>query len=79
LWAKDASLRINPCEQQPQPLFGDCSILRIQKKEILRVFHDEHKFSDLFIAYLVDRHSRTQADLVDQLFNSSEKGWRGHS
>jgi CRP/FNR family cyclic AMP-dependent transcriptional regulator len=52
---------------------GDCSILRIQKKEILRVLHDEHKFSDLFIAYLVDRHSRTQADLVDQLFNSSEK------
>jgi CRP/FNR family transcriptional regulator, cyclic AMP receptor protein len=34
---------------------------------------DEHKLSDLFIAYLVDRHSRTQADLVDQLFNSSEK------
>jgi CRP/FNR family transcriptional regulator, cyclic AMP receptor protein len=68
------------CIAADQPLrtttattIGDCSIMRIQKKEILRVLHDEHKFSDLFIAYLVDRHSRTQADLVDQLFNSSEK------
>jgi CRP/FNR family cyclic AMP-dependent transcriptional regulator len=37
------------------------------------VLHQEHDFSDLLVAYLVDRHSRTQADLVDQLFNSSEK------
>jgi CRP-like cAMP-binding protein len=51
----------------------DCSVLKIQRKEILRVLHREHDFSDLFVAYLVDRHSRTQADLVDQLFNSSEK------
>jgi CRP/FNR family cyclic AMP-dependent transcriptional regulator len=52
---------------------SDCSILKIQKREILRVLHEEHGFSDLFVAYLVDRHNRTQADLVDQLFNSSEK------
>ena len=52
---------------------NDCSILKIQKKEILRVLHEEHGFSDLFVAYLVERHNRTQADLVDQLFNSSEK------
>ncbi len=51
----------------------ECSVLKIEKKEILRVLHDEHDFSDLFVAYLVDRHNRTQADLVDQLFNSSEK------
>jgi len=51
----------------------DCSVLKIERKEILRVLHDEHDFSDLFVAYLVDRHNRTQADLVDQLFNSSEK------
>ncbi len=37
------------------------------------MLHQEHDFSDLFVAYQVDRHSRTQADLVDQLFNSSEK------
>jgi CRP-like cAMP-binding protein len=47
-------------------------LLEIQRKELLRVLHQEHDFSDLFVAYLVDRHSRTQADLVDQLFNSSE-------
>jgi CRP/FNR family cyclic AMP-dependent transcriptional regulator len=49
------------------------SILRIEKKRMLRALHEEHKFSDMFVAYVVDRHNRTQADLVDQLFNSSEK------
>jgi len=51
----------------------ECSILRIEKKQMLRTLHAEHKFSDMFIAYVVERHNRTQADLVDQLFNSSEK------
>jgi len=51
----------------------DCSILRIEKSEMLRTLHDEQGLSDLFVAYLVERHNRTQADLVDQLFNSSEK------
>jgi CRP-like cAMP-binding protein len=51
----------------------DCSVLRIEKAEMLRALHEEHRFSDLFVAYLVERHNRTQADLVDQLFNSSEK------
>jgi CRP/FNR family cyclic AMP-dependent transcriptional regulator len=50
-----------------------CSVLRIEKKELLRTLHEQHKFSDMFVAYLVGRHNRTQADLVDQLFNSSEK------
>jgi len=50
-----------------------CSVLKIQRKELLRTLHSENEFSDLFVAYLVDRHNRTQADLVDQLFNSSEK------
>ena len=50
-----------------------CSILRIEKNELLRTIHEEHGFSDLFVAYLIERHNRTQADLVDQLFNSSEK------
>jgi CRP/FNR family transcriptional regulator, cyclic AMP receptor protein len=68
------------CIASDQPLramtataISDCSLLKIQRNEILRVLHEEHEFSDLFVAYLVDRHSRTQADLVDQLFNSSEK------
>ena len=51
----------------------DCSVLRIEKSEMLRTLHEEHGFSDMFVAYVVERHNRTQADLVDQLFNSSEK------
>jgi len=51
----------------------DSSILRIEKKRMLRTLHEEHELSDLFVAYVVERHNRTQADLVDQLFNSSEK------
>jgi CRP/FNR family cyclic AMP-dependent transcriptional regulator len=51
----------------------DCLILRIEKKRMLRTLHEEHELSDLFVAYVVERHNRTQADLVDQLFNSSEK------
>ena len=49
------------------------SILRIDKKEMQRVLHEERMFSDLFIPYLLSRNVRTQEDLVDQLFNSSEQ------
>ena len=52
---------------------ADCSVLKIEKREMLRTLHREHEFSDLFVAYVIERHNRTQADLVDQLFNSSEK------
>jgi CRP/FNR family cyclic AMP-dependent transcriptional regulator len=51
----------------------DCSVLRIEKREMLRTLHAEHEFSDLFVAQIVERHNHTQADLLDQLFNSSEK------
>lgn len=50
-----------------------CTALRITRDEMVRVMHEEHGFSDLFLKYLVARGMRTQADLVDQLFNSSEK------
>lgn len=50
-----------------------CTALRIERAELLRVLHEEHAFSDLFVAALLARSMRTQADLVDQLFNSSEK------
>lgn len=50
-----------------------CSALRIGRKEMIRVMHEEHDFSDLFLKFLLARSMRTQADLVDQLFNSSEK------
>ena len=51
----------------------NCTALRIERNEMIRVMHEEHDFSDLFVAFLLARSMRTQADLVDQLFNSSEK------
>jgi CRP/FNR family cyclic AMP-dependent transcriptional regulator len=51
----------------------DCSVLRIDRNELKRVVHEEHAFSDVFVAHLLLRNSRTQEDLIDQLFNSSEK------
>jgi CRP/FNR family transcriptional regulator, cyclic AMP receptor protein len=47
--------------------------LKIEREEMIRVMHEEHSFSDLFLKFLLARSMRTQADLVDQLFNSSEK------
>jgi CRP-like cAMP-binding protein len=52
---------------------ADSFILSIEKKQMLKALHEEHELSDLFVAYVIARHNRTQADLVDQLFNSSEK------
>ena len=51
----------------------DCAILRIDKKAMMEALHREHAFSDLFVAYLLARNIRYEEDLVDQLFNSSEK------
>jgi CRP/FNR family cyclic AMP-dependent transcriptional regulator len=51
----------------------DCALMRIDKKAMMEALHREHEFSDLFVAYLLGRNIRYEADLVDQLFNSSEK------
>jgi CRP/FNR family transcriptional regulator, cyclic AMP receptor protein len=51
----------------------DGTALKLERQKMLRTLHEEHDFSDMFVAYVVERHNRTQADLVDQLFNSSEK------
>jgi CRP-like cAMP-binding protein len=51
----------------------DCSAMRIDKKSMMEVLHREHAFSDMFVAYLLARNARYEEDLVDQLFNSSEK------
>jgi CRP-like cAMP-binding protein len=51
----------------------DCSVMRIDKKYMMEVLHREHAFSDMFVAYLLTRNIRYEEDLVDQLFNSSEK------
>ena len=51
----------------------DSTVVRIEKTAMIRVLHDEPTFSELFLAYLLDRNIRIQEDLVDQLFNSTEK------
>jgi CRP/FNR family transcriptional regulator, cyclic AMP receptor protein len=68
------------CIASDQPLrvasattITDCSVLRIEKDAMLNVLHRQQVFSDLFVAYIVGRYNQTQADLVDQLFNSAEK------
>ena len=51
----------------------DCDLLRVDKKAMMDALHREHAFSDMFVAYLLARNIRYEEDLVDQLFNSSEK------
>ena len=50
-----------------------CTALRISRTEMIRAMHEEHSLSDLFLKAMLERSMRIQADLVDQLFNSSEK------
>ena len=52
---------------------GPSTMLRIEQKEMIRALHDQHAFSDFFIRHMLLRNIRVEADLVDQLFNSSEK------
>ena len=49
------------------------TLLVIEKKEMIRILHAEHAFSDRFVAYMLTRNIRIEEDLIDQLFNSSEK------
>ena len=51
----------------------DCALLQIEKKAMIDALHREHALSDMFVAYLLGRNIRYEEDLVDQLFNSSEK------
>jgi CRP/FNR family transcriptional regulator, cyclic AMP receptor protein len=52
---------------------GSTTVLIVDKDEMIRALHEEHEFSDRFIAYMLARNVRVEEDLVDQLFNSSEK------
>jgi CRP-like cAMP-binding protein len=49
------------------------TVLAIERDEMVRVLHEEHEFSDRFIKYMLSRNIRVEADLIDQLFNSTEK------
>jgi CRP/FNR family cyclic AMP-dependent transcriptional regulator len=51
----------------------DCNLFRIEKSLMLRLLHEKHEISELFVAHLLSRNIRYESDLVDQLFNSSEK------
>ena len=51
----------------------DCEIMRLDKRAFIRALHDEPPFSEMFVAYLLARTIRVEEELVDQLFNSSEK------
>lgn len=50
-----------------------CTALKIERDEMIRALHEEHAFSDFFLKFILAKSLRTQADLIDQLFNSSEK------
>jgi CRP/FNR family cyclic AMP-dependent transcriptional regulator len=51
----------------------DCTVARVEKPLMARMLHEQHDFSELFVTHLLSRNIRYEADLVDQLFNSSEK------
>ena len=51
----------------------ECEIMRLEKRAMIRVLHEEPAFSEMFVSHLLERTIRVEADLVDQLFNSSEK------
>jgi CRP/FNR family cyclic AMP-dependent transcriptional regulator len=64
---------VQPFRSATATALTDCGLLRISKAEMLRVLQEEPEMSGMFVAYILARTSRIQADLVDQLFNSSEK------
>ena len=51
----------------------DCTVIRIEKQKLASLLHDQHAISEVFVSHLLSRNIRYEADLVDQLFNSSEK------
>src|SRR5579864_2976670 len=69
----EACLAGQPQRMLTATAMTDCAVLRIDKTAMMEALHREHEFSDLFVAYLLARNIRYEEDLVDQLFNSSEK------
>jgi CRP-like cAMP-binding protein len=62
-----------PLRMSTATTMTECSIVRIEKADTVRVLHDERAFSEMFLRYLLSRNIRIEEDLVDHLFNSSEK------
>jgi CRP/FNR family cyclic AMP-dependent transcriptional regulator len=63
----------NPVRMATATAMAPLNAMSIEKKEMMRVLHDEQEFAGKFISYMLERNLKTEADLVDQLFNSSEK------
>ncbi len=70
---EDSIASTHPLRLATATAMTGCTLLRISKAEMVRALHQEHALSDLFVSFLLARNARVQADLVDQLFNSSEK------
>ena len=69
----EGCLAAQPLRMCTATAMTDCTLMRVDKKSMMGVIHREHSFSDMFVAYLLTRNIRYEEDLVDQLFNSSEK------
>jgi CRP-like cAMP-binding protein len=69
----EGALAGQPLRMGSATALTDCELLQIDKKAMMLALHREHTLSDLFVAYLLARNIRYEEDLVDQLFNSSEK------
>jgi CRP/FNR family transcriptional regulator, cyclic AMP receptor protein len=69
----EGSLAGQPLRMGSAAAMTDCQLMRIEKKAMMDALHREHALSDVFVSYLLVRNIRYEEDLVDQLFNSSEK------
>ncbi len=69
----DGCLAGQPLRVSAAMSMTDCSLARIEKRQMARMLHEQHDVSELFVMYLLSRNIRYAEDLVDQLFNSSEK------
>jgi CRP/FNR family cyclic AMP-dependent transcriptional regulator len=69
----EGSLAGRPLRMATATTISDCSIVRLEKAAMIRVLHEEPAFAEMFLAYVLSRNMRIEEDLVDQLFNSSEK------
>jgi CRP/FNR family transcriptional regulator, cyclic AMP receptor protein len=70
---EDCMVLAHPLRLATATAMTESALLRISKAEMVRALHQEHALSDVFVSFLLTRNARVQADLVDQLFNSSEK------
>ena len=69
----EGCLAAQPLRMCTATAMTDCALMRIDKKSMIDVIHRERAFSDMFVAHLLTRNIRYEEDLIDQLFNSSEK------